>query len=139
MFNLSQPNNTTTKHLTTMINPTHLRIGNLVSCQGKEYTVKAIEHNPVTDKYYIKVFESFEQLLCDHLEPIELTEERLIEFGYISNPYQDRYERYDCPNIECNKTRGYTELWIERMPHIKYIHQLQNFTFYLSNQELTRK
>jgi hypothetical protein len=67
--------------------------------------------------------------------PIPLTEEWLVRFGFDSNHYQDRYEN-DSIHIECNKTRGFTELWIERMPHIKSIHQLQNLYFALTGEEL---
>jgi hypothetical protein len=70
--------------------------------------------------------------------PITLTEERLLRFGFESNSYQDRYEN-NVIHIECNKTRGFTELWIERMPHIKYVHQLQNLYFALTGQELELK
>lgn len=68
--------------------------------------------------------------------PIPLTEEWLIKFGFVSNSYQDRYEN-KAIHVECNKTRGFTELWIERMPHIKYVHQLQNLYFALTGEELT--
>jgi hypothetical protein len=66
---------------------------------------------------------------------IPLTEEWLLRFGFVSNPYQDRYENQSI-HIECNKTRGVTELWIESMPHIKYVHQLQNLYFALTGEEL---
>jgi hypothetical protein len=66
---------------------------------------------------------------------IPLTEEWLLRFGFVSNPYQDRYENQSI-HIECNKTRGVTELWIESMPHIKYVHQIQNLYFALTGEEL---
>lgn len=119
-----------------MINKTDLRIGNSVMLNGEILTVKAIEHNPVNDKYYIKVYEDFRQILCDFLEPIPITEEALVKMGAVSNPYQDRYELHGV-NIECNKTRGTTELWIEFMPHVNSIHRLQNFIYSLKNIELT--
>jgi len=72
------------------------------------------------------------------IKPIPLTEEWLVKFGFESNPYQDRYENKSI-HIECNKLRGKTELWIERMPHIKYIHQLQNLYWVLCGKELTLK
>ena len=69
--------------------------------------------------------------------PIPLTEEWLLKFGFVSNPYMDRYE-LDWLHIECNKTKGYLELWVERMPKaIESVHQLQNLYFALTNQELS--
>ena len=71
-------------------------------------------------------------------EPILLTEEWLLKFWFISNPYEDRYEKGSI-HIECIKTKGETYLWIENMPHIKYVHQLQNLYFVLTGEELTIK
>lgn len=75
------------------------------------------------------------------LSPIPLTEEWLFKFGFISNPYEDRYEK-GLLHIECNKTRGVLEFWIERLPFsltIKYVHSLQNLYFALTGEELTIK
>ena len=68
--------------------------------------------------------------------PIPLTEEWLLKFGFESNPYQDRYEK-DPIHIECAIIEGETYLWIENIPHIKYVHQLQNLYFALTGEELT--
>jgi hypothetical protein len=70
------------------------------------------------------------------LDPIPLTEEWLLKFWFISNPYEDRYEKGSI-HIECLKTKGETYLWIENMPHIKYVHQLQNLYFALTGEDLT--
>jgi hypothetical protein len=68
-------------------------------------------------------------------QPISLTEEWLLKFGFISNPYEDRYEK-GVLHVECDKTKGETQLWIENMPHIKYVHELQNLYFALTGEEL---
>ena len=72
----------------------------------------------------------------EYCKPIPLTEEWLLKFWFISNPYEDRYEKGSI-HIECIKTKGETYLWIENMPHIKYVHQLQNLYFVLTGEELT--
>jgi hypothetical protein len=78
--------------------------------------------------------------LCEseliNLQPIPITEEWLLEFGFISNPYDDRYEKGSI-HVECDIRKGQTYLWIENMPHIKYIHQIQNLHFALEGEELT--
>jgi len=74
----------------------------------------------------------------DILEPIPLTEEWLLKFGFESNPYEDRYEKGEI-YVECNKTKGFTELWLSGFPHIKHVHQLQNLYFALTGEELIIK
>jgi hypothetical protein len=101
-----------------------LRIGNWVNyCNGKR----------------ILDAELFLQLLkyTTPFDPIPLTEEWLLKFGFVSNPYEDRYEKGTI-HIECDKTKGATYLWVENMPHIKYAHQLQNLYFALTGEELTK-
>ena len=109
-----------------MIQANELRIGNLVD-DGFE---NIIEIN--IDSYReILVFDA-----NTRWNGIPLTEEWLLKFGFVSNPYQDRYE-FNSLHIECNKTKGYLELWIEDLPHIKYVHQLQNLCYLMFNEELT--
>ena len=98
-----------------------LRIGNYLK---KDVVVKIDARS---------IFDIWEE--TKEYQPIPLTEEWLLRFGFVSNPYQDRYENQSI-HIECNKTRGVTELWIESMPHIKYVHQLQNLYFALTGEEL---
>ena len=101
-----------------------LRIGNWVNyCNGKR----------------ILDAELFLQLLkyTTPFDPIPLTEEWLLKFGFVLNPYEDRYEKGTI-HIECDKTKGATYLWVENMPHIKYAHQLQNLYFALTGEELTK-
>ena len=107
-----------------------LRVGNLIQWESTGDIESVIDiktlrlKNPIINNIHIK-----------DCKPIPLTEEWLLKFGFVSNPYQDRYEN-EFIHVECNKTRGITELWIERMPHIKYVHQLQNLYFALTGQEL---
>ena len=75
---------------------------------------------------------------------IPLTEEWLLKFGFISNPYEDRYEikliSSGFFHIECDKTKGILQLWCEQLPQaifIKHVHQLQNLYFALTGEELT--
>lgn len=77
----------------------------------------------------------------DEYKPIPLTEEWLLKFGFVSNPYEDRYElrREYHIYIEIDKTKGFTEIWCEKYPIIKHVHQLQNLYFALTGEELTFK
>ena len=102
-----------------------LRIGNWYDHNGipTQVTPNTIE----------EVWEA-ERIWC---KAIPLTEEWLLKFWFISNPYEDRYEKGSI-HIECLKTKGETYLWIENMAHIKYVHQLQNLYFALTGEELTQ-
>jgi hypothetical protein len=108
---------------------TDLRIGNLVLSKGVPVQIEEIMWETV--RY------CFGEFPIDYVEPIPLTEEWLLKFGFVSNPYEDRYEKGTI-HIECDKTKGATYLWVENMPHIKYVHQLQNLYFALTGEELTK-
>jgi hypothetical protein len=66
---------------------------------------------------------------------MELTEENLIAAGFISNPYMDRYEK-DGVYVECDKTKGFTDLWVEGMPKIKTIYDLE---FYIEMKKISEE
>jgi len=68
-------------------------------------------------------------------EPIPLTEELLIKFGFEYDPDYVVYELGDF-HFECDKTRGITELYINGFEHIKHVHQLQNLYFIGYGKEL---
>ena len=108
---------------------TELRIGNLVEYKFSNTGFQNVE-------FTLKDFRfGFEENI-NRYRPIPLTEEWLLKFGFISNPYKDRYEFGDI-DVECDKTKGKTELWLAGSPHIKHVHQLQNLYFALTGKELT--
>ena len=119
-----------------MINANELRIGNLVEYkitdkfdERKEWwEVSKIDAD---DIHWLSKVDTND----DDFRAIPLTEEWLLKCGFVENCYQDRFENKFI-HVECNKIRGKTELWIENIPHIKYIHQLQNLYFALTGEEL---
>lgn len=110
-----------------------LRIGNYYKwyAEGNEYIYQVDAKDFTSDN--IKNF-----------DPIPLTEEWLLKFGFKSNPYNDTYYLENiyfegCKLVfECNKTRGFTELWSDKFPLVEYVHQLQNLYFALTGEELTQ-
>jgi hypothetical protein len=85
-------------------------------------------------------------------EPIPLTEEWLLKFGMeltdgFSNSRILKIQKheYDCSNITFNPNEGLLRLsngeqkGTTLIPHIKYVHQLQNLYFALTGEELTIK
>ena len=76
----------------------------------------------------------------DFIEPIPLTEEWFVKFGFDSDPYQDMYV-LGWLKINCDKTRGGLELWVENITgnvvYLQHVHSLQNLYFALTGEELT--
>lgn len=76
--------------------------------------------------------------------PIPLTEEWLLKFGFDkSDVFDERGYLFSNYNLNINY---YTYLdWdednkcLEKYPHIKYVHQLQNLFYALTGEELTIK
>jgi len=110
--------------------PNELRLGNLFIEENTKEIISVIglEKDRVI----------FSGMFLDkwQAKPIPLTEKWLLDFGFISNPYKDRYEKGDI-DVECDKTKGKIDLWLSGLPHIKSVHQLQNFYFAYTNEELT--
>ena len=108
-----------------MIQLNEIRIGNYLK-NGFNETIQVdgvISENN-TSGYQLKT-----------LKPIPITEDELIKLGFVSNPYEDRYEIQNI-HVECDKTKGETLLWLYGAPYVKQIHQLQNLYFALTNKEL---
>ena len=133
--------NKTTK---TMIDKKDLRIGNRVMFEGKILTVKAIEHNPVTDRWYVKVYENYSQIKCEYLEPIPLTEELLVKCPQFevqkclswSTGKEVKYNVYLFDKFEYNAIQD-NWYYETNIIEIKHLHKLQNCIQDFTNTELT--
>jgi len=119
-----------------------LRVGNLVHLIANGH-----ENEPDLVKWIVDDFEFYENRMKD-IQPIPLTEEWLKMFGancigakgwnFISVNKADTSYIYFNPNgIGLAIDNGTTENAIE--VEIKYVHQLQNLYFALTNTELTIK
>jgi hypothetical protein len=102
---------------------TEYAVGDYVSGMYTTGRIKEIKGNVC----FIEHYSHTEMISLENINPIPISEEWLLELGYESNPYQDRYElREKGIHVECDKTSGITKLWIFGHPEIKYVHQLQN-------------
>lgn len=114
-----------------MINANELRIGNYILHDNNFIEVFEIP-------YLIDIDENKEGYLVNSVwlsecSPMPITTEILEKFGFVSNPYRDRYEYHDIHVEYC----GFRNiLWIKGDPHIEYLHQLQNYVFANTNTEL---
>jgi len=109
-----------------------LRIGNYIQFRHTETPVK------ITLGDFVREYKN------EHLEdyePIPLTEEWLVKFGFESDSYQDMYV-LGWLKINCDKTKGKLELWIEnitgKVVYIEHVHQLQNLYFALTGEGLNQ-
>lgn len=114
------------------------RIGNIIKYDNRVFSIHTIaEEYPTLDtsEFGIGVVD------WNNLDPIELTEEWLLKFGFLSNPYDDVYELGSF-HVHCDKTTGVLRLWCEindRVVDLKTVHHLQNFHFSIYEEELTIK
>lgn len=132
-----------------MIKPNELRRFNWVTV-GK----KAIHYIPSPDKFMIKElredhcsFVGFSSLeLYENLEPIPLTEEWLLKFGFEEFEYHIKnnliwYKKWPLPIFY--GSNGFEKYLIHdlggRFVVLKYVHQLQNLYFALTGEELKLK
>jgi hypothetical protein len=108
-----------------------LRIGNFI--KGKSPEKKVYEEPVKIDEYYLTMF--FNKMM--DVEPIPLTEEWLLKFGFETNDV--RFWQISSFRLHINR---YGE-WIFKVEtfeqEIKYVHQLQNLYFDLVGQELKQQ
>ena len=118
-----------------MITPQDLRIGNLVKYNGEFYAIKSFDEEHVVLKDNV----SFDYIRYDQIEPIEITEEWLLKFGYEKDG-----DFFRIKNTRLAEAFIFKEalsicvhsFWLK---HIKSIHQLQNLYFALTGKELEIK
>ena len=127
-----------------------LRIGNLVDLGNRIAKVIEINHLACVVVDLEETQDTIEDY--DRTKPIPLTEEWLLKFGFeLEHEFTNAYKLYttkhpyDCSNITYSinekmlrfsngENKGSTLI-----PHIKYVHQLQNLYFALTGEELTFK
>jgi len=122
-----------------MINAKELRIGNLVDFNGQVETVYAIRNSGV-DFYRGKTKKSviMQSYLWEAIKPIKLTEEWLFKFGFKNDRVLEFY-RNDFTDSTIIIDYNFICLLGYSHVKLKYVHQLQNLYFTLTNEELTLK
>ena len=114
-----------------------LRLGNLVLYSDKNETpIPTTINIDISD--LILLNNSVKDVLY---EPIPLTEEWLLKFGFEKKEgYYDRYYySIDGMNIKIDDDMFETEVGECLYKSIKYVHQLQNLFFAINDEELTMK
>lgn len=111
--------------------PNELRIGNLIKIDG---IVSTVDARTIFD------FESE----CRVKEPIYLTEEWLVRFGYVLDSFYKTYSKGDfCICIKNNEFNVMNDSCSDAgcyyLTTIEYVHQLQNLYYALTGTELEIK
>jgi hypothetical protein len=123
-----------------MIKANELRIGNLVKYDN---CVKVID--VINDSKNIVEFEDGDTVYAVfHCQPIPLTEEWLLKFGFVDKNYTLELKakrktivfNWFSKVVSTGKRSGY---YSRKYRHIKYVHQLQNLYFALTGEELEVK
>lgn len=131
-----------------------LRIGNIIKI-GYGYPEKYTEHKIIAispNDYGIAYDDDgdIEYIILESCKPIPLTEEWLLKFGFekLNNGWYSFYSLFgDGMFYQFNYNVEITKATIETSPtnetqlnnNIKYVHQLQNLYFALTNKELEIK
>jgi hypothetical protein len=128
-----------------MIKPEELRRNNLIEFDGKIFKLYSISEHVITCDILLKShIEGFkiEAFTCQEINPIELTEEWLLKFGFdvedngLATYYGSEHDfTIDTDNNKTWKIFGYKGGFV----HIYHVHQLQNLYFALAGSELTIK
>lgn len=132
-----------------------LRIGNYINFGSTVSEVFGITVTDVMFKYSTGSEEKYAKLISEGIQPILLTEEWLLKFGFENITL--KYSEHSRPmglyleNIDSYLTFNHNEWRIEEdedwrdggnhhdLPEIIYVHQLQNLYFSLTGKELTLK
>jgi hypothetical protein len=106
--------------------------------------VKVVALDSVNITEYCIWIEAGSREQYDSFEPIPLTEEWLIKFGFIKDAFTEyTYDNLTKEGVSLwNKKDDYSELWYQGKNNsiqIKHVHQLENLYFALTNKELTIK
>ena len=116
-----------------MILSTDVRRKNLVMYDNRVFEIDTIaEEFPTlnTIEFGIGV------VSWNKLEPIPLTEEWLLKFGLKQTFISKIHLHFIKGSFHLLKRVNHIQIWYENID-VKYVHQLQNLYFALTNQELT--
>jgi hypothetical protein len=128
------------------MNVKELRIGNLVSDKYQNQIREVVSISDYECELFHTNIRDY-KVRTEILKPIPLTEEWLLRFGFVKDPMhyweipknefitilQEDYD--DCILFHPIKLNGI----VEKGVNLKYVHQLQNIYFSLTNEELTIK
>jgi hypothetical protein len=129
-----------------MIEPNEIRIGNYFHYDKNSGYIGKVEGiYKYDDKYRIRLENTSidwgADLKLSQMQPIPLTEEWLLKFGFKDNGYYYYIKSFKIAwairIIKTNIKSGFSE--VKNSISLRHVHQLQNLYFALTNKELTIK
>jgi hypothetical protein len=120
-----------------MITFQELRYGNKLLFLDKVVTFKNITNIREDSVFWINVLEDFIPQKSFHFKPIPLTEEWLLEFGFVKGKFGFFETKKRLLVEDLGNSITYDNKLLNTK--IKHVHQLQNFYFALTEEELTIK
>jgi len=119
-----------------------LRLGNLVSNMNPRHNDSILTIESIGDNHEVNVF--YRKYLLSELEPIPLTEEWLLKFGFEFHTNANCQNFYYAKDaficIRADEDFEWFRYYNGDFYHeLKYVHQLQNLYFALTGEELTLK
>jgi hypothetical protein len=112
---------------------TELRIGNLVDYKIVD---KLDERKEWFEPCEIDAVDL--QVIDSDYQPIQLTEEWLLKFGFKQTFISKIHLTFSKGSFHLLKRVNHIQIWYESID-VKYVHELQNLYYALTNQELTIK
>jgi len=121
---------------------TELRLDNLILEAGEVSKIYLLEHR-YKSVYQINDITVDERTMSDRFQPIPLTEDWLIKFGFVFNGKLDGWELAGWMPFHIEKrTTNYMWWFVTtfkkdwQVGKLQYVHQLQNLYFALTDKEL---
>lgn len=109
------------------------RLGNIIRTVGG-----VLPYWQIYEEDMMHIFSNFDTGNYNSYEPIPLTEEWLLKFGFEKIGGWDDYEGYIKDEVEIALNEKYPfENYLQK--ELKHVHQLQNLYFALTGKELTIK
>ena len=116
-----------------------LRIGNLVK-NKIDGSVNPVNFLAPTDMGMVLTTSYFPHFTIEQAEPIPLTEEWLVRFGFEYTEIHEGFNQYRKDLLNLSITPNGFEIFLTfKWINIKHVHQLQNLYFALTGEELTIK
>ena len=113
-----------------------LRIGNWVEIQGLESKIILVDtEGCICENEYCEDFEN--NNITQNLQPIPLTEEWLVKFGFEYSDLNGDSGLWKIPPFQIYGK--YNQFIYDYRLDVNYVHQLQNLYFALTGEELTIK
>lgn len=108
-----------------------IRIGNYVFQNGKTTMVESIKSS-------LNDWSRINGLIYKSCEPVPLTEEWLLKFGFVKSTGWHDFEYFDKNGVHIYVCNDGNNEWFEYEMEfkVKSVHQLQNLYFALKNEEL---